>query len=104
MLALAIHVRRAVEEGQVKDFAEVARQFGVSRQRISALVRLTFLAPDIQHEVLGLATSTRDVLTERLLFDRVARLVLWGEQRAAWETLAAACGIRSPALPSRCAP
>jgi hypothetical protein len=95
MLSLGIHVRHAVETGHVKDFADVARQFGVSRQRISSLVRLTFLAPDIQYEILGLTVSrahTRtkgEPVTEREVFDRVASHVVWRDQRAAWEMLRA---------------
>ena len=86
MLALGHHVRAAVDEGRVRDFAAVARELGVSRQRISTIVRLTFLAPDIQEETLLLDAGPR-VVTEREVFERVARLLSWADQRASWREL-----------------
>lgn len=93
MLALGLQIRQAVDGGLVKDFADVARQLGVSRQRISTLVRLTFLAPDIQFEILCLTvsrvyTKTKgQPVTEREVFDQVAKHVAWRDQRSAWRAL-----------------
>lgn len=47
-LALGHRIVRAVENGEVRDFSEAAWQMGVSQPRVSMLVALTFLAPDIQ--------------------------------------------------------
>ena len=87
MLALGHHLRAAIDAERVKDFAAAARELGVSRQRISTVVRLTFLAPDIQEEILMLEAGPRTV-TEREVFDRVARMLAWADQRAAWRLLA----------------
>ncbi len=93
MLALSLQIRHAVDGGLVKDFADVARQLGVSRQRISTLVRLTFLAPDIQYEILGLTVARAykktkgEPVTEREVFDRVACHITWRDQRLAWQEL-----------------
>lgn len=86
MLALGHHLRAAVDAERVKDFAAAARELGVSRQRISTVVRLTFLAPDIQEEILMLEAGPRTV-TEREVFDRVTRILAWADQRAAWRAL-----------------
>lgn len=52
MLALAHHIEAAIEEGEYKDRADAARQLGVTRARISQIMDLALLAPDIQERVL----------------------------------------------------
>lgn len=70
---------RAVEDGEVRDFSAAARRLGVSQARVSMLVTLTFLAPDIQAAVL-LGTGPR-LSFKRLL--RLARMARWEAQHAA---------------------
>ena len=43
-----------IDRGAVRDCADVARRLGLSRARISQLLDLTLLAPDIQTEVLAI--------------------------------------------------
>ena len=52
MLVLAHQIHRAVESSRLTDYAEIARQIGVSRARVSQVVRLRQLAPEIQETIL----------------------------------------------------
>lgn len=52
MLALAHMIQRAIDRGEIRDQAEAARRLGVTRARITQLIDLTFLAPDLQEEIL----------------------------------------------------
>lgn len=83
LLALAIRYDRLIRQGAVRDYAELARLGGVSRARISQVMGLLDLAPDIQEEILFLprATKGRDRVTERSL-RAITRELDWGRQRA----------------------
>ena len=84
MLALAHRLEAAIERGDYADRADVARQLGFTRARITQLLDLTLLAPDIQEQVLDLeAIDGREPLTERGLRE-VVRHEGWAEQRAVW--------------------
>lgn len=87
MLAFALHIRCALDEGVVPSFTAVAAQLGVSKQKISALMRLTFLAPDIQEQILSLTTTKGEPVTEREVFEQVACHLAWSQQREAWGEL-----------------
>ena len=52
-LALAYLVDRLVEEGVLKDYAEVARRLGVSRARITQISNLRWLPPKVQEGILA---------------------------------------------------
>ncbi|WP_243295916.1 hypothetical protein [Geothrix mesophila] len=78
-LALGHRIVRAVETGEVRDFTDAARVMGVSQPRVSMLVGLTFLAPDIQEEVLLDGTRRNAPSTHQLLHR--SRLNQWEEQR-----------------------
>lgn len=87
MLALAHRLEVAITAGEYADRADVARQLGFTRARITQLLDLTLLAPDIQERVLELeAIDGQEPLTERSLRG-VVREVAWSDQRAAWRLL-----------------
>jgi hypothetical protein len=52
MLALAHHVEILVEEGSLPDYAAAARILGVTRARMTQVMNLLLLAPDIQDRLL----------------------------------------------------
>ena len=52
MLALAHYVEGLVETGQVKGYAEAARQLGVTRARMSQVINLLNLSPRVQESFL----------------------------------------------------
>ena len=52
MLALAHYVERLIEEGAVASYADAARQLGVSRARMSQILNLLNLSPQLQQALL----------------------------------------------------
>ena len=82
LMALAIHVQELVDRGEVADYAELARLAHVPRARISQIMNLTLLAPDIQEAILFLPSTdgTRGSLRARGTADvHRARLAEAGE-------------------------
>jgi hypothetical protein len=87
-MALAIHFDSLIKRGLVCDYADIARLGLVTRARVTQIMNLLLLAPDIQEEILCLPRSTqgRDAITERHL--RAVTAVLgWGDQRKIWQRL-----------------
>jgi len=74
LMALAIHMDDLVRRGEVTDCAELARLAHVTRARMTQIMNLLHLAPDIQEEILYLPRSRggRDAITERQLRPVVA--------------------------------
>ncbi len=84
LLALAHRWNRRVDEGIVANYAEIARLMGLSRARVTQIVDLSLLAPDIQDEILlGDADATEREIRE------IARAPEWDEQRRLWRGLRA---------------
>jgi hypothetical protein len=54
MMALAIHLQGLVDSGQVRDYATLAKLAHVSRARVTQIIDLTLLAPDVQEALLFL--------------------------------------------------
>jgi len=52
LLALALKFEGLIQQGVVKDYAELARLGQVSRARVTQIMNLLNLAPDIQEEIL----------------------------------------------------
>lgn len=87
VMALAIHFDNMLREGQARDYAEIGRLTGLCRERVSQVMRLNYLAPDIQIGVLYLpATVNRYPITETSL-RKMASILSWREQRMAWVRL-----------------
>jgi hypothetical protein len=88
VLALAIHLEDMIRRGEAKDYADLARLSCLCRERISQIVRLNYLAPDIQVEILYLAPRTggRFPISETAL-RKIANLFLWSDQGREWKTL-----------------
>jgi len=87
MLALAHALQRAIDEGRLRDQADVARRLGLTRARVTQLLNLIFLAPDLQDAVLVMdAVDGIEPLTERRLRG-VMRAGTWAHQREAWRLI-----------------
>lgn len=84
LLALAHHVQRHIDAGKIADRAEVARRLRWTRARVSQVMDLLLLAPDIQEEVAFLEAGTH--VSERSL-RAVVRHEDWQEQRRIWGDL-----------------
>jgi hypothetical protein len=84
LLALAHHIQRAIDAGDVHDRATVARRLGFTRARVSQLLDLCLLAPDLQESVLELvAVDGAEPMSERAL-RAVVHAGSWKAQRGAW--------------------
>jgi hypothetical protein len=85
VLGLALQFQEMIDRGEVCQHADLARLGCVSRERISQIMILTWLAPDIQEEILRLPPSPRgrSSITE-LALRELARLPTWQIQRQRW--------------------
>jgi hypothetical protein len=88
LMALAIRLDQLIRDGVVADQAELARLGHVSRARLTQVMNLLCLAPDIQEEVLFLPQTVRgrDVITEKQLRP-IAGIASWTIQRRQWTQL-----------------
>ena len=59
MLALALHFEQLLQSRQVRDHAELALLGRVSRARISQIMNLLYLAPDLQEQLLFRVRTSR---------------------------------------------
>lgn len=85
LMALAIRFDRLLADGVVGDVTELARLAHVTQPRMTQVMNLLHLAPDIQEEILHLPPirAGKDTLTERDLRP-ITQLRDWREQRRAW--------------------
>ena len=88
LMALAIRMEELVRTDVVRDYAELARLGQVSPARISQIVGLNSLAPDIQEEILFLPPTLRgrDPLREPHVRP-ITTVLLWPAQRRMWRNL-----------------
>jgi hypothetical protein len=88
LLALAHHFQALLAQGVFGSQTELAQVAGLTRARITQIMNMLFLAPDIQEEILFLprVTRGRDSVTERHLRE-VLKALMWSEQRKRWIAL-----------------
>jgi hypothetical protein len=88
LLALAHKLDGLVRQGTIRDYAVLARLGHVSRARISQIVALVYLAPDIQQDILFLPPTVRgrDAIHLHQLVS-IATHLHWYEQRLRWRKL-----------------
>jgi hypothetical protein len=79
LLALAHRLDGLVRDGTVANYAELARYASVTRARVSQIMNLLNLAPQIQEELLFLSSSDAIHITERTL-QRLASEPDWARQ------------------------
>lgn len=88
LLALALHMDDLYRMGEVADYAELARLALVTRARMTQIMSLLLLAPDIQEEILFLPRSAgrRDSIQEKAVRP-IASVPDWRKQRVMWRDL-----------------
>jgi len=88
LMALAIHFDGMLRKGVVADQSELAQICDVTQPRITQIMNLLHLAPDIQEEILflPLVHGGRDLLTEHHLRS-IIRHAAWSTQRRLWRQL-----------------
>ena len=94
LLALAHRLEGLLRAGVARDYAALGRLGHVSRARISQIMSLLYLAPDLQEQVLFLPPTARgrDRLQLRHLLP-VAATADWPRQRRQWQALRALLGM-----------
>jgi len=85
LMALAIKYDGLLKNGVVADLSELARLCQVTQPRMTQIMNLLHLAPDIQEQILDLPAvpKGRDPITERALRP-IAAEPSWTRQRSAW--------------------
>ena len=88
LMALAISMQRLIDEGVVRDYAELARLTHVSRARTTQIMSLNSLAPNIQEDLLFLPQvgQGRDPIREHAVRP-IAATLDWGRQRNLWRAV-----------------
>jgi hypothetical protein len=91
LMALAIKFQDMIDRGEVKDYADLARLGFVSRARVTQIMNLLNLAPQIQEALLFPNGSSDDwaQISEHAL-RAVTRAVVWQDQVRAFEAHLAA--------------
>ena len=86
LMALAIKFDNLLRDGKVADLSELARLAHVSQPRMTQIMNLLHLAPDIQEELLHLqpVIKGRDTITERHLRP-ICKIISWQKQREQWQ-------------------
>jgi hypothetical protein len=99
LMALAIRFEQMLRDGVVADQAELARLGHVTRARMTQIMNLLNLAPDIQDEILFLPPiqEGRGMVWERRLRELTWQPD-WRAQRRLWGKMKGVLGSR----PSRC--
>ena len=87
-MALAIRCEQLLHEGQVASYAELARLGHVTRARVTQIMNLLSLAPDMQESILFLPRTERgrDTIILREL-QPIASILDWRKQRVLWQQL-----------------
>ena len=84
MLALAHRLQAALDHGQYKDQAELSRHLGLTEARVTQLLDLTLLAPDIQEGIVFLEALGGVEPNSEHALRAIVRLRQWCEQRHVW--------------------
>ncbi len=88
LMALAIRLEHLLATDQVSGQAEIARAAGITRARVTQILNLTNLAPDIQEAILDLEPIADRVPRFREVEVRqIAIIPSWEKQRKAWKQL-----------------
>jgi len=95
---MAHRLEAAIARGDYRDRADLARRLRLTRARVTQILDMVLLAPDIQEAVLELeAVDGVEPVAERALRG-VVRGVGWLEQRVAWAELTVGALEAHPAL------
>lgn len=88
LMALAIHFEEQLRSGKVRNYAQIAKLGQVTRARVTQIMNLRALAPDIQEALLHLSRVERgrDPICLAQL-QPIARTILWSQQRIHWRRL-----------------
>lgn len=87
-VARALMFENAIANGEAADHADLARLTATTRERVSQVMKMMRLAPDIQDEILRLPPVRRP---QRAItvpeVTAIAEEILWDDQRESWRKL-----------------
>ncbi len=83
VLALAHHWQGLIRSGAVREQADLARLVGVSRARVTQVMSLLWLAPEIEEVVLD---GRVDLLVGEGSLRALAAIPLWANQLRSWDS------------------
>ena len=88
LLAFAHKVDVMIRAAELRDLAHAAKTAGITRARMTQIMNLLLLAPEIQEAILDLPTfiNGRDPVSERAL-RRIVAEADWKQQYELWEEL-----------------
>ncbi len=95
LMALAIRFEEQVRLGTLASYTELAKLGHVTRARVSQIMNLVNLAPDIQEALLNLPRTEKGrdpIILQELL--PIASQIDWRRQRALWRKLYAVIGAQ----------
>ena len=89
LIALAIRFERLLSEGAIRNYRELAEVGHVSRPRLTQIMRLAQLAPEIQEQLLFLPCTMQgpDRVVEKQL-RYIAGIIDWEKQKELFRALA----------------
>ena len=89
LLALAMRLDELIRSREAESYAELARLGHITRARLSQIISLLSLAPDIQEDILFLPRTVkgRDPVQLRQLLP-IAIIADWRRQRIRWKSMA----------------
>jgi hypothetical protein len=88
LLALALRIDEQLRKGELTSYSEVAELGHVTRARVSQIMNLLNLAPDLQEAVLFLPRTDRgrdSIILQQL--QPIASILDWRKQRVLWQQL-----------------
>ena len=90
-LVLAYQIQGVIDEDPDKTLKQIAEWIGFSPARITQIMNLLFLAPDIQEEILLSEDKMLFYLSE-LKVEKIAQEVDWRKQKEIWKEIASFSG------------
>jgi hypothetical protein len=88
VLALAMQFREMIRRGDARDCADLARLGGLTRERISQIMKLLWLAPEIQLDILYLPpTPGGRFPVSEVAMRKIANRLAWSDQHVEWVNL-----------------
>jgi DNA invertase Pin-like site-specific DNA recombinase len=92
LLALALKMEEMIQDGTVKKYSDLAHLGQVSAARITQMMNLLHLAPDIQEQILS--PDTAMIGLRESAVRKLSSVVFWSEQRVRWQDLLAAASAQ----------
>ena len=85
VLLLAHQLHTMLERNQFKNLADIAQKVGITRARVTQILDLVFLAPQIQEEILHSPDRFTHIREGQLRV--IVKNLNWNEQMQDWDSL-----------------